>query len=148
VKTARGLTLIEVLAGTVLLSILAVACLPLLQSASNSLTGASLPESGPDAMELGVLADAIVEKLALAGLKDEADLLNADGVQIPWPDDVKRQAPTSTGGALPTAVLHCLKSNADTKPSADHAWLVVECQGQHVARWIKISKPSESGETP
>lgn len=127
--TRRGLTLVEVLAATVLLAAMAAACMPLMQRAMRDLEGTP-PQF--DLHELSEVADALVATPGVFGVED---LTGVEQAQVAWPEDAGRPIIAIT--RLPAG---------EEKP--DHAWLSVTCGGWQVYRWIPIEHDEEEEQTP
>jgi prepilin-type N-terminal cleavage/methylation domain-containing protein len=112
--TRRGLTLIEVVAATVLLSLLAVAVVPVLRDAR-----AQAEARGPrlDVFELGLLADRLV---------DDPESM---GVAKDWAEQISsaRQALQADGTAI---TVH--RERAD--------WIVFERGSTSVARFVPLEE--------
>ena len=129
--TRRAMTLVEVLAATVLLALLAGACLPLMQQSMRSLREADAV--GFDARELSLLADAFVaEPQAFTAVPLE----EMTQVEIAWPETADRD---------PVRVerLVRLGAPADDVPAEekpDHAWLAFSCGPLTVCRWVPIEE--------
>jgi prepilin-type N-terminal cleavage/methylation domain-containing protein len=116
----RGLTLIEVLAATVLISLIAVTCLPVMQQAAVTLRETA---GGVTARELALLADTWLEEAT----PDFSDRNQSCRSSLPWPDDPMR---------LPVEAE--LITTAD--PDADHAWLTFTYGDLTIVRWIPLEK--------
>ena len=125
--TRRALTLIEVLAATVLLTLIAATCVPLLRSAVRAVRPPVPPtDQAPfDRTDLETLADLVMVDPAAAGLA----LPLSDDTEIAWPDEPDRPAVRVTYLA-PAA-------------EADHAWLVFDCGPWRVQRWVEIQEKPE-----
>lgn len=131
-RRMRGLTLIEVLAATVLLAVLAAAVVPMLRYATDAAR-----QQGPiDLAQLSRAADAIIadpEQFGIDALDDVSE------TQITWP--------SGDGGRGSTLVVR-LMASVDV---ADHAWLVFSWDSgtdnsgtECVFRWVEISAEDES----
>jgi prepilin-type N-terminal cleavage/methylation domain-containing protein len=117
-----GLTLIEVLAATVLLGVLAVTCVPLLRDIA--VTGTQ-PPVNIDHIDLSFAADAIIENRSSLGL----DTWPAEPTLIPWPDD-------------PSHPL--VEVRLQARPSVtDGGWLIFRCEAAAVVRWVALD-PEQS----
>ena len=114
----RGLTLVEVLASTVLLTLIAATCVPVLRQAMDA---AREPTRSIDLVDLAELAD------QLAGDPDALGPLGAEGqLELPWPDQPDH----------PAVLISRLESAGGDE--VDHAWLTFNCDGWSVTRWIVI----------
>ena len=122
----RGLTLLEVLASTVLLTMLASACLPLLRQAMNDLRQTDEPFA---LIELTQLAEIFLADPAAFGV--EALPSQGDELQLPWPEQSDRSP----------VIVHRLSADGE---ALDHAWLRFTSEGQRIFRWIAIDDEQES----
>lgn len=120
----RAMTLVEVLASLVLLTLLAGASASMLRSAAQAMPR----EEDSGAFELAALADAVLADPVAHGI--DTPLHELTSLDIPWPDHPAR----------PPARLRVLRSD---EPEADHAWLVLEWDGAAVSRWLAL--PEEGG---
>ena len=122
----RGLTLLEVLASTVLLTMLAWACVPLLRQAMNDLRQMNEPFS---LLELTQLAEVFLADPSAFGVESPPSEL--DELHLPWPEHPDR---------LPV-IVHRLSAGVEP---LDHAWLSFRSEGQRIFRWIAIEDEQES----
>lgn len=122
----RALTLVEVLAATVLMAILAGTCMPLLQRAMRA---SHEPEAPFELLALAQLADWFIGDPAVFGLEMPWP---SEQVRVPWPDHPDRP-PVTVRGLMAG------------DPDLDHAWLVFSCEGLAVFRWIPVD---DQGEEP
>jgi hypothetical protein len=122
-NSGRGLALIEVVAATVLLSVLAAASVPLVRQSCGALVG----DDGSTSLvpDLARFADECLADPDQSGLRPLIEHAGAAPLVIRWPrhSDV-------TVRRLELA-----------EPSADHAWMVFGVQADEIARWIPLSKP-------
>ena len=119
----HGLTILEVLAATALLAILAATCVPLLQRVMR------LTHRSPNVVgftELSQLADAFVEDPARFGIDA---VLQQVAFELTWPEQPKR--------IVASAQLH-------TSPDSDHAWLLFAADDMTVCRCIMLDEQEES----
>ncbi len=114
----RGMTLLEVLAATVLLAVLAGACVPILRHAARALNTA--PASF-DLRELAVLADAFVEGPSEFGVA--RDSIPSE-FELNWPESPERD-PVTVRIVTPDA------------PNAEDLWLTFATHEWFVLRWMK-----------
>ncbi len=121
----RGLTLVEVLAATVLLAILAATCMPLFQRAMRALQTTKPPF---ELLELAQSADSVLADPSAFGVEAPAQLAE---LQLPWPEHHDR--PLITVRRL---------SAFDSE--SDHAWLTFSCGGQTVYRWVPLEREPEN----
>ncbi len=122
----RGLTLLEVLAATVLLTLLASACLPLLRQAMSDLR----PTDEPFALvELTQLAELFLADPSAFGVESLPSQL--DEFHLPWPEQPDRSPVTVR------------RWRADAPPP-DHAWVSFTSGEQRIFRWIAIKDEQES----
>lgn len=118
----RGLTLIEVLLATALLTFVAMACIPLLQSVpSMQKIKQADEESGPTMADLSRLADEVIDRPTDFGLPAFEDLSSAT---IAWP-----------GRAQWLEVTIKLLSPLDGL--GDHAWINFKCGELSTSRWVQ-----------
>ncbi len=122
----RGLTLLEVLASTVLLTMLASACLPLLRQAMSDLRQMDEPFA---LVELTQLAELFLIDPPAFGVESLPSQL--DELHLPWPE---------RPGRSPVTVRR-LSTDA---PPHDHAWLSFSCEGQRIFRWLAVEAERES----
>lgn len=137
----RGLTLIEVLASTALLTLIAVACVPLLGQALKSLD----QESESQDIDLAKIADELLANPAKFGLDADqlAELQEETELVLP-PDLQLADADSPTPGHVEVTAM-CLRA-AD--PQTEHGWLVIRAAGQRAYRWLKIPKDEPKGSAP
>ena len=121
----RALTLLEVLASTVLLTMLAWACLPLLRQAMSDLRQKDEPFA---LVELTQLAELFLTDPSAFGVESLPSPL--DELHLPWPE---------RPGRSPVTVR---RLSTDPSPS-DHAWLSFSCQGQRIFRWLAVEAERE-----
>ncbi len=122
----RGLTLLEVLASTVLLTMLAGACVPLLRKAMNDLRR---PDEPFALVELTQLAELFLIDPPAFGVESLPSQL--DELHLPWPE---------RPGRSPVTVRR-LSTDA---PPHDHAWLSFSCEGQRIFRWLAVEAEGET----
>ena len=121
----RGLTLIEVLASIVILTMLAVVCMPMLQAAETS-SQAQLDERL--LVDLGNLADALIESPREFGIDD---LSAIDTIELAWPEIIIIDEPTRDPVSLQ---LRCV---GDGEGGIAHAWAIFRTEGGiAICRWI------------
>lgn len=120
-SSRRGLTLLEVLAATVLLSMLAASCVPLLRLVMKDL---SHQDEQFDLIELSLFVDEILAEPSEFNL--DPDMFSESSEHtINWPE--------STTG---TSVI--VRRLVSDDPKANHAWLSFSCNGKSVFRWIPV----------
>ncbi|MEE9128652.1 MAG: prepilin-type N-terminal cleavage/methylation domain-containing protein [Phycisphaerales bacterium] len=122
----RGLTLLEVLASTVLLTMLASACLSLLRQAMSDLRQMDEPFALVELTQLAELFLADPSAFGVESLPSQSDELH-----LPWPE---------RPGRSPVTVR---RLSTDTSPH-DHAWLSFSCEGQRIFRWLAVEAERES----
>ncbi len=122
----RGLTLLEVLASTVLLTMLAWACVPLLRKAMNDLRQ---PDEQFALVELTQLAERFLVDPAAFGV--ESPPSERDELHLSWPEQSDRSP----------VIVRRLSAQAGPH---DHAWLSFTGEGQRIFRWIAIKEERES----
>lgn len=125
----RGLTLLEVLASTVLLTMLASACLPLLRQAMSDLRRTDEPFA---LVELTQLAELFLADPSAFGV--ESLPLPLDELHLPWPERPGRSPVT----------VHRWIADTAPPPPPDHAWLSFSCEGQRIFRWLAVEAERES----
>lgn len=128
-KSQRALTLIEVLASTVLLTMIAATCVPLLRQASEA---AREPVRSIDLADLAEFADRLVA---------DADAMETLGGQtqpeVPWPDLPERP---------PVVITRFDATGGESE--LNHTWLTFTCDGWSVSRWLAVETEQETqGET-
>ncbi len=122
----HGLTLLEVLASTVLLTMLASACLPLLRQAMSDLR----PTDEPFALvELTQLAELFLADPSAFGVESLSSQL--DELHLPWPE---------RPGRSPVTVR---RLSADAPPP-DHAWVSFSREEQRIFRWLAVEAEGET----
>lgn len=119
-RPRRALTLVEVLAATVLLAMLAAACMPLLQRAMRGM-GAP-PEAPFNPVELAQLADSFLADPSAFGVESPSE---QDELQLPWPEHPQRP---------PVTVRRLTAQDAE----ADHTWLAFSCASWAIHRWVPV----------
>ena len=122
----RGLTLVEVLASTVLLALIAAACTPLLRQATRLMCD---PGHSFELFELSRLADALISDPTAFGLESVHGQSN---FEVAWSDQPDRSA----------VAVRLL--TADTE-DVDHAWLTFACDGWVVSRWVPLEARDDQG---
>ncbi len=125
-RRRHGLTLVEVLASTVLLTLVAATCMPLLRQAMRGLREPATPF---ELLELVEFADAFVADPAAFGFDEIQPVDGEAQLESPWPQDPDRPA---------VAVRRLTVDDQD----ADHAWLTFTCDRWTVCRW-KAVEPQE-----
>lgn len=122
--TRRAMTLVEVLAATVLLSALAVAAVGFMRDAAR--VARSTDDPHRDVFELARVADGAMKSEALVRRLAVRDRFPAATLPVDGGPSVRltRLDPAS--------------------PDADHAWALFERHGCTVSRWVKLD-PSRGG---
>src|SRR5262245_2108848 len=130
----RGLTLLEVLVATVLLSIMAATCLPTITQSLAALRHKDSVIVG--CHDVAIAADAFLADPNKFGVKSFDEFLvtaarppGAGGFEFQW------KAEASSGDSLNVAV-EVLRSES---PDVDHAWLLFRSQDQTAMRWFKLA---------
>ena len=121
-RYGRGLTLIEVLASTALLAMMAAACVPLLRQ---SMRAAREPEHPIELLELAQIASGFLADPSALKLGQERG-----SREMPWPDHPER----------PPIAFERLTSE---DVGANHAWVTFTCAGLTVSRWVPVEQPGE-----
>ena len=115
-----GMTLVEVLAALMLLTLIATTAVPVMRYAFGTLRAAPL---GEELSELGELADAFLEDPAAFGFPGA---LPDEGVLV-WTDEPGREP----------ARFRVLASN---EADLQHAWVAVQAQGVAVFRFLEEAR--------
>ncbi len=118
-RIRRALTLVEVLAATVLLAMLAATCMPLLQRAMRALDE---PEAPFNPLELSQLADSFLADPSAFGVESPCD---QDELHFPWPEHPQR----------PPVTVRCLTAQAT---EVDHTWLAFSSGNTFIFRWVPV----------
>ena len=126
-RPRRGLTLIEVLASIVILTMLAVTCVPLLRQAA----GARPIESSIDLLELSRFADAVLEEPTAHGIES---FENVQDMELSWPDDSQR---------APARLVRLEAEPTDDENPPDHVWLIFDVGDLQVLRYVVIERDKE-----
>ncbi|MCH8166197.1 MAG: type II secretion system protein [Planctomycetes bacterium] len=121
-RARRALTLVEVLAATVLLAMLAATCMPLLQRAMRALDEPSPPDAPFELVELSQLADSFLADASAFGVESPSE---QDELQLPWPEHTQRP---------PVIVRRLTAQDAD----ADHTWLAFSSGKTFIFRWVPV----------
>lgn len=124
-RIRRALTLVEVLAATVLLAMLAAACMPLLQRAMRGL-GAP-PEAPFELFELSQLADSFIADAFNFGVESSSE---QDELHFPWPEHPQRPQVT---------VRRLTAQDAE----ADHTWLAFSSSKTFIFRWVPVDHDAQ-----
>ncbi len=129
-RRRRGLTLVEVLASAMLLTLLAGTCVPLLRQATRVIR-----EGGPpfELFELAEFADAFVADPAAFETDEIGPLDEQAQLELPWPQAPDRPAIT---------VRRLTVDDAD----ADHAWLTFTCDRWTVCRWMAVEPQDDAAD--
>lgn len=130
--TKRGLTLVEVLAATVLLSLIAAAIVPTLARCL-----AVLPhQSIDDGYDIARVADAFLTDSKAFGFENEDWVLTADRFEVPWPGELSQSQ-------IEPIQVQVIRSAAE---NIDHVWLAFRSGEQAALRWMKLP-PKPKGDT-
>ncbi|MFO0826733.1 MAG: prepilin-type N-terminal cleavage/methylation domain-containing protein [Phycisphaerales bacterium] len=123
--TRRAFSLVEALAATALMALIAAACMPLLRAPRGA-------PAAPPGDDLVVLVEALADRAAHAPGAFSVDLDSASTTALAWPEDLRREA-DALGVALPAA------SASVELPEDDGAvrdrWIVVRCGDATALRW-------------
>jgi prepilin-type N-terminal cleavage/methylation domain-containing protein len=125
----RALTLIEVLAATVLLATIAAACLPVIATAREHLISPKAPTISVD--DLALIADELIADPASLGA---TDLTAPEPFEFTLTDD--------RVGTIAVRRLDCADSEVR------HAWVSFEAGGASVFRWIALPAQEPEGGEP
>lgn len=126
-RLRRAMTLVEVLAATVLLAMLAAACMPLLQRAMRALDEPSPPDAPFGLLELSQLADSFLADASAFGVES---LSEQDELQLPWPEHPQRPVVT---------VRRLTAQDAE----ADHSWLAFSSGKTCIFRWVPVDHDAQ-----
>lgn len=127
----RGLTLIEILAATVILSASAAVCASMLRGARTSL---ETPRTS--IRHLAALADTFMEDPASFGI-EKSTLPETGPFSIQWPESIDPKLAR-------TAVLVSVTKSTDPPEDAlRHAWIVFEHQELAVVRYLALPEDYE-----
>jgi len=118
---ARALTLVEVLAAVVLLSILSAASAQMLGAVRDHIDHAP----GIVLSELTIFADTFMEEPAKFGVNALPENISDEELTVPWPDEPAR-APVTLARIEPD------------NPATEHAWLAFRCGTLVVVRYIPV----------
>ena len=116
--TRRGLTLVEVLASAVLLTLIASASVPVLRQAGRALREPPRPHA---LFDLARFADKAVQDPDANGFDLPVD---DSRLEVPWPDEPD----------WPAVTIRRLQAG----PDADHVWLTFTCEPWTVVRWVAV----------
>ena len=119
----RGLTLLEVLLATVLMTMIAATCVPIIQRSAAILREVE----STDGMDVARLAQRVDLWLA----EHESELAETRA------DQTIDEVIASNGEVLPAIAVHRLTTD---DPEADHGWLVFTCGDASILRWIAITR--------
>ena len=126
-RIRRALTLVEVLAATVLLAMLAAACMPLLQRAMRALRAPPPPDAPFELFELSQLADSFLADASAFGVESPSE---QDELQLPWPEHPQR----------PPVIVRRLTAQAT---EVDHTWLAFSSGKTFIFRWVPVDHDTE-----
>jgi len=138
-RNRRGLTLLEVLIATALLAVLSVACVPAIARAMVVLhEGERVPKGSLQMAELQVVADAVLEDPKRSGGfgLGATPLHGLATAEIAWPSDM-------SSGEHAAITVRAIRSR---EPNADHIWLLFECEGVTVSRWVELPASKDDKE--
>lgn len=124
----RGLTLIEVLAATVLFSLLVVTVVPLLNQSVRVLE--ELEINAVDLSELSTLADALIKDPLAYGVSFPL----AQRIEVAWPDD-----------SLAPPITVRMESTSASSDEPTHARLIFACDGWAIVRWVEMAEEMTDG---
>jgi len=138
----RGLTLVEALAATMLLTTIAVAVVPLLAGLAAPSVGRFDPDvESPDPLTLMEFAARIATSPARFGITD-------DGVGpwvVDWPDG-QPWPPVSVAVLDDLGAGTRKATGGDVPPAVGGRWLIVRCGNVRTLRWIAESPGGATGE--
>jgi hypothetical protein len=120
----RGLTFVEILAATVLLSLLVAACLPVLTESMAALGRETLL---PDTVGLARVADRFLSDPAAFDVKDFSPR-ETESLEIVIPEDLRE----------PNLEVVHVKVLGLESHDVEHCWLIFGSEALAVARWMKL----------
>ncbi|MCH8151426.1 MAG: prepilin-type N-terminal cleavage/methylation domain-containing protein [Planctomycetes bacterium] len=126
-RIRRALTLVEVLAATVLLAMLAAACMPMLQRAMRALGAPPPPDAPFELFELARLADSFLADPSTFSAKSPSE---HDELQLPWPEHPQR----------PLVTVRRLRAQ---DAEVDHTWLAFSSGKTFIFRWVPVHHDTE-----
>ncbi len=124
---ARAFSLIEALAATALLAIVAAACLPILSAASRMTDD---PARTIDPGSLGELADRIAASPVSFGVVE-----NHVAYTIEWPEDLAHDAPQVNAIVYTNAALEPPRADGG-QAAPEERWLSLTCGARASVRWL------------
>lgn len=129
----RGLTLIEIVTATVLLTVMAAICAPLLRNAV-ALSTRDRPSVDLDA--LSILADEVVRDSQSFGLESLNEPYGTE-IEISWPDSLREDLELDT--SVPPVHLEIVRSDGGEE-ELNHVWVLFTCGPFSIARWIRTEE--------
>lgn len=126
----RGLTLLEVVAATVLLTLVAAACLPLLVEGRRWAEGLDSPNT---VEELVSVADDFINDSSAFGFED-ASLADPG-----FSTEIRSKSDAGDAGSIRVRLL--------TAEDSDHAWMLFEFGRHSVLRFVPLPEPEPTEET-
>ena len=130
----RGLTLVEVVAATALLTLIVLACVPLLRGARADLAAAraTVRHSGVRGFE------AAVEEL----LRQRPDLVE---LALAQPEGLHQEWTVGEEGYAADVRVAQVVRASDEERRSSHAWLVFRSGGLEIPRWVRVSDATPGG---
>lgn len=123
-KAVRAMTLIEVLVSIVLLTMLAVACVPLIRDVAQPNSDDAIPLH-----ELSTFADNVMAEPEQFGIEQQK--LN-EPVELSWAEHAERE---------PIRLVRVDTTTTDAP--ATHAWLLFTCGAHTVIRYLALESVEE-----
>ncbi|MFG0259458.1 MAG: type II secretion system protein [Phycisphaerales bacterium JB041] len=134
----RGFTLLEVVAATVLLTMIVATAVPFLRSARVGLAAATRPVSFSGQTVLEAAVDDLL--LQRPGLITEC-LARPDGLPVEWVSGAR-------GYLAEVRLLPIIHAVADERRTT-HSWAVFTLEGTEIIRWVRVrSRPTNSRGAP
>lgn len=124
----RGLTLIEVVAATALLTLVTAACIPILEAARRDLAAAQqTSQAAPNDRFERAVTDLLTQRPALAG-----DLLeHPEGLDLSWTSHESDYSALARIGTVTRA--------ADDERRSTHCWVSFQTRETIAVRWLRVS---------
>lgn len=133
----RGLTLLETLLAAAILAMLAAVCVPMLSTSLRAISASSpklTTETQALRFDLSRFANAFMGDPGTFGIKDVVGDTERSQLTVSWPKDFRDVN-------WPAVLIR--RSSSPIGP--DHRWLIFECEGSTVVRYLALPKPKEYG---
>lgn len=124
----RGLTLIEVVAATALLTLVIAACIPILRAASRDLAAAQqISHAAPDDRFERAVTDLLTQRPTLASKLLE----HPEGLDLHWTSHESEYTARARIGTVTRA--------ADDERRSTHCWVSFQTPDTVAVRWLRVS---------